>query len=41
MAVSLIARKYNSYYGQRPVLTAMITNAVCVLARPRPRQRNH
>lgn len=28
MAVSLIARKYNSYYGQRPVLTAMITNAV-------------
>lgn len=31
MAVSLIARKYNSYYAQRPVLTTMITNAVCVL----------
>ncbi|KAF2856154.1 hypothetical protein T440DRAFT_494962 [Plenodomus tracheiphilus IPT5] len=27
-AVSLLARKYNSYYAQRPVLTTMITNAV-------------
>jgi hypothetical protein len=32
MAVSLIARKYNGYYAQRPVLTTMITNAVRVLA---------
>jgi len=27
-AVSLLARKYNSYYASRPVLTTMITNAV-------------
>ncbi|KAJ4367308.1 hypothetical protein N0V83_006889 [Neocucurbitaria cava] len=27
-AVSLLARKYNSYYAQRPVLTTMITNSV-------------
>ncbi|KAL5415325.1 hypothetical protein PMIN06_000359 [Paraphaeosphaeria minitans] len=27
-AVSLLTRKFNSYYAQRPVLTTMITNAV-------------
>jgi len=27
-AVSLLVRKYNGYYAQRPVLTTMITNAV-------------
>ena len=36
MAVSLIARKYNGYYAQRPVLTTMITNAVRVLAADPP-----
>lgn len=29
-AVSLLTRKYNQYYAARPVLTTMITNAVCV-----------
>ena len=28
-AVSLLTRKYNQYYAARPVLTTMITNAVC------------
>ncbi|KAF2108550.1 hypothetical protein BDV96DRAFT_261631 [Lophiotrema nucula] len=27
-AVSLLTRKFNSYYAQRPVLTTMITNAI-------------
>jgi hypothetical protein len=29
MAARLIA-KFNSYYAQKPVLTTMITNAVCL-----------
>lgn len=27
--VSILVRKFNAYYAARPLLTTMITNAVC------------